>query len=274
VNRPAAGVLPATFWAAARVARTRLLALDFDGTLAPFVVDPAAARPLPAARRALDRIVANGGTELAILTGRPAAEAAALLAPLALPIAGEHGWERRLADGTAHVHPVTSAQSTALAAAERVVAALAPARGERKRTALVIHTRGLEPATAEAIHAAARRELAAWTVDGSFSLRPIDGGLELRLTGRDKGTALGELVASSGEGTFVVAVGDDETDEDAFRVARRLGGWAIGVGRRPDSVAQASLTGPDAVAAFLAEWAERLGTTALAGAAGGERRAG
>jgi len=51
-----------------------LIALDFDGTLAPIVPDPADARPLPAALAALRRLAPLAGT-LAVITGRPAADA-------------------------------------------------------------------------------------------------------------------------------------------------------------------------------------------------------
>jgi trehalose 6-phosphate phosphatase len=222
------------------------------------VAAPAGGGPCPAARRAIARLAAGRHTRVAVLSGRPAADVAALLGDLALPIAGEHGWELRFADGGRLAHPVAPALVERLDRAQRAAAALAPARLERKRTALVVHTRGLPPAVAGALAEEARALLGDWLEDGRFALRPIDGGVELRLTGRDKGTALAELAARAGRGTFVVAVGDDDTDEDAFRAAARLGGWGVRVGQRRDSAARAFLASPAAVAAFLEEWAERL----------------
>ena len=57
-----------------------LLATDFDGTLAPIVADPRAARPLPGAVPALRRLARAVGT-VAVITGRPAAEAVGLRRP-------------------------------------------------------------------------------------------------------------------------------------------------------------------------------------------------
>uniref|UniRef100_UPI002613A96B trehalose-phosphatase n=1 Tax=Trebonia sp. TaxID=2767075 RepID=UPI002613A96B len=54
-----------------------LIAADFDGTLSPIVADPAAAWAAPGAADALARLSAAVGT-VAIVTGRPAAEAVAL----------------------------------------------------------------------------------------------------------------------------------------------------------------------------------------------------
>lgn len=61
-----------------------LIALDFDGCLAPLVDDPAAARPIPEAAEALQRIATFDDVDLAIISGRPADD----LIHLATPPAG------------------------------------------------------------------------------------------------------------------------------------------------------------------------------------------
>jgi trehalose 6-phosphate phosphatase len=48
-----------------------LIAVDYDGTLAPIVTDPAAAVPHPGAIAALRDVAARAGT-VAVITGRPA----------------------------------------------------------------------------------------------------------------------------------------------------------------------------------------------------------
>jgi hypothetical protein len=52
--------------------------------------------------------------------------------------------------------------------------------------------------------------------DGRNRLERIDGGVELRLHGRNKGTAVLSMISQAPPGTFGVFVGDDATDEDAF----------------------------------------------------------
>jgi trehalose-phosphatase len=248
--------VPEAFWREAAAAPRHLLALDYDGTLAPFRVDPATARPLPAARRALERVLARG-TEVAVVSGRPPADVVRLLDAPPLVVVGEHGWTLRRADGGELRHPVPPELTARLDRAEGHAAQLAPARVERKRASLVIHTRGLAPGLAAEVERRALDRFAP-LLAGGLALRPIAGGLELRVRGRDKGVALAELAAESGPGVFVAAVGDDDTDEDAFRAAARAGGWGVRVGSTRPTAARATLASPHEVARFLELWAERI----------------
>lgn len=254
---------PPRFWSEARASPRRLLALDYDGTLAPLVVDPGVAVPLPASLAALRRILDTQRTSIAILSGRPCADVTALLGATRgsppVPIVGEHGWSELSTDGALLRHPIPPGLVERLDAAEAAARLrLAPARVERKRTALVIHTRGLEAGAARDAEAGARRLFEGRFASPALAVRAIDGGVELRARGRDKGIALGELAARLGAGAFVAAVGDDETDEDAFRVAATLGGWGLVVGSRRPTAARARLASVEAVARFLAEWVERV----------------
>ena len=56
---------------AAAEAESLLVALDFDGTLAPFTERPEDSRPLPAARDALDALARLPRTTVAVISGRP-----------------------------------------------------------------------------------------------------------------------------------------------------------------------------------------------------------
>jgi len=251
--------LEESLWERARAAPSRLLALDYDGTLAPFTVDPAAARPHPGARRALERIARDGRTSVAILSGRPPAEIVRLLGNLAVPIVGEHGWTTRFPDGGILRRPIDPELDRLLDRAQADLEhAVAPARIERKRSSVVVHTRGLPQVLARSAERRARSIVAQRHGDERLELRPIDGGLELRLAGHDKGGALVELLEPLGPGAFPVAVGDDDTDEDAFRAALAHGGTGIRVGAGRPSAAPSRLSSPDEVALFLRAWSEQV----------------
>ena len=71
------------------------LLLDYDGTLAPFRVDRFKARPYAGVRELLTRIERQGGTRMAVVTGRPAREIGPLLGLEKMPeVWGLHGAER------------------------------------------------------------------------------------------------------------------------------------------------------------------------------------
>lgn len=230
----------------------RLLILDYDGTLAPFSIVREGAFPLPGIPRLIKRITATGRTEVAVVSGRPIIELEALLPVPNIHLIGEHGWESRRAGHTTILHPLPKGVSMDLALAEEMArSAGLSTRLERKRTAVVLHTRGLPVGDSEPTR------FGPWE-DAAFRmgllLRRTDGGLELRAGGRNKGTAVRELVAACPTGTLPVYLGDDETDEDAFREVLR-GGFGIRVGpSERASFASGRLPSCPAVRHFLARW--------------------
>jgi trehalose-phosphatase len=253
-----AGV-PSGLWTAARAAERRLLVLDFDGTLAPFTREPAAARPRPRTRAALGRIVLAGRSRVAIVSGRPPSELVSALGAVPIAMVGEHGWTVRSPDGEVREHPLEARVAARLATAADAVALAVPlARIERKRASIVVHTRGLDPEVGIVVEERAADLLRPPLGDARLELRSIHGGLELRARGHDKGSAVAALVAELGPGTLPVVVGDDESDEDSFRAAEALGGWAVLVGRPRPTLALARVDSPDNVAELLTAWLERV----------------
>jgi len=254
-RRQAPAGIPPALWRRVMAAPHRLLMLDYDGTIAPFRKDRAAARPLPLTLARLRALSGASGTTLAIVSGRPLDELEALIGIPGLRLIGEHGWEERRPGRRRRRHPLPGASRAALARAEAAARRHAWGRRlERKRTGLVLHTRGLPAAAARALHAEARRAWAPEASDGMVALAPTAGGIELRAPQRTKGTAARSLIDEAPAGTLAVFVGDDLTDEDAFAVVRGRGfGVRVGLGRRA-SLATARLADWDAVAEFLGRW--------------------
>jgi trehalose 6-phosphate phosphatase len=122
-----------------------LIALDFDGTLAPIVGEPSAARPYPGVLPALRRLATGVGT-LAIITGRPAPAAVELGGFAGIPgliVIGHHGWER-WEGGELTSPPPPPEVAQARARLPGVLAEAGAADGtwvEDKSHALVVHTR-------------------------------------------------------------------------------------------------------------------------------------
>jgi trehalose 6-phosphate phosphatase len=253
------GGLP-DFWDTLRGRERRFLALDYDGTLAPFRVARMEATPLPGVVDAVERIAARGDTRIAVVSGRPIEDLRVLLdLPDRLGIAwvGSHGFEGQRRDGMRWTRELSEAQRRGLEQARAVAESLGHGdKLERKPSALAFHTRGLGPDVARGLQTTVASR---WSLlcEGGLHLHAFDGGVELRVTTADKGQALRESLREEPSETFVVYVGDDVTDEDAFAVAVEAGGVGIrvGGGDRPTQ-AQGTLRDCGAVLEMLRRWAD------------------
>lgn len=194
-----------------------LVALDFDGTLAPEVDDPAHARALPDALDALARLHTMPGVTLALISGRSLASLAAVSElPADVPLVGSHGLELRWMAGDA-VPAINDLDHQHVAALH---ARLAPLVGqvdgawiERKPAGLAVHTRLVESTAATALQRTVRD--AARAFDGNLTVRDGANVVEFSVRDATKGDGVRALrTRFSPQGVLVV--GDDVTDEDAF----------------------------------------------------------
>jgi trehalose-phosphatase len=257
-----------------------LIALDFDGCLAPFEQDPANSRPLPEASAALARLGADPGVQVALVSGRPAADLLTLATPPAGAwLVGSHGGQTGevRADGTLELDPfqLTTAQAEARSAVADALAELAAAYPgawvENKPAAAALHTRGLDPAAADEALDAAMAGPGAWP-----GVHPIRGNQVAELTVLEvtKGQALERLRArllgdttaapreasapgdaTSAVGLRVLYAGDDVTDETALATLRE-GDVGVKVGDA-QTVADHRVADERAVARMLSHLADR-----------------
>jgi trehalose 6-phosphate phosphatase len=191
-------------------------------------VDPAVTALLAALARRLDGAIA-------LISGRAIADVDRLFPGLHLPIAGQHGLERRRADGSIHRHrhalPGIGRLRRELA---RFAARHQGLLLEDKGATLALHYR-LAPGLASHVHRTLRTHLPAAGAPGSgWRLQPGKGVLEIKPDGRDKGTAVREYLRERPfAGRVPVFVGDDRTDEFGFAAAAAAGGLGVKVGRGP-----------------------------------------
>jgi len=234
-----------------------LVALDFDGTLAPFVLNPADARVTPAARAAITELHSLPRTVIAYVSGRPIASLARLseAGPDDLLI-GSHGVEERL-DGRRVELALEQAERERLAALD---AALEEVRGrhpavriERKPAGLGLHTRGVGADETAAAFADARA--AAEAVGDGFVVRAGKDILEFAVRADTKGDGIRRLQAHT-EATGVFFAGDDVTDEDGFLALTGPDDVGVKVGEGASAAAH-RVADPDALAAVLTVLAAR-----------------
>jgi len=198
-----------------------LVALDFDGTLAPIVADPETARLEPALSPLLARLSASVGA-VAVISGRPRSFLERQL-PGVLTL-GSYGLELPPGWGNddSPEAPDTVATAAGLGAARADLEPVLPpgARLEVKPFGLVMHYRGAGSAFDVA---AATRLMEAVAERHHLQLLPGRMVLELKPgVAVDKGWAL-EHLASRVSASAVVFVGDDLGDIPAWEAARRLG---------------------------------------------------
>ena len=244
-------------WGDLKKARSRFLAIDYDGTLAPFRIERMEAFPVKGARASLERISKLPETGVAVISGRPVHEVTALLGLEGITIIGAHGWEEKRPGKAVRSRPLSPSQAAGLERAMLAAASFSDSgRIESKAASVAVHTRGLEAARAEKITS---ETLAAWSEFGAgndLEIRHFNGGIELCAVGWDKGRALEALMGECHPGTYFVYIGDDRTDEDAFRSVRERGA-GIRVGPEDSqSHATGCLKDCDAVGAFLKLWLE------------------
>jgi trehalose-6-phosphatase len=98
--------------------------------------------------------------------------------------------------------------------------------------------------------------------DYRLALLAFDGGLELRAPGKNKGDAVNAILAETGPGVPAAYLGDDQTDEDAFRAIK---GKGLAILVRPElrpTLADVWLRPPDELGRFLRDWLLACGAEA------------
>lgn len=229
-----------------------LVALDFDGTLARLRRDPAAVRLSAGRRTLLARLGRAPGVRVLVVSGRPQAFLRRALAGAGAALSGEHGWVLE-GVGRRWRHPrlgLRARQARALAAAARRAAGgLKGVRIETKMAAVAVHWR-LAPGVIRD-PSVLRRVLKAllpsgWRLAGGkriWEFRPADAW--------GKGDAI--AFAARRLKARVVFIGDDETDEEAFRRLGR-GALTVKVGPGPTRARErvAGLAGVDGLLRGLA----------------------
>jgi trehalose 6-phosphate phosphatase len=211
-----------------------LVALDFDGTLAPISPHPDDARPLPGAHQLLRDVRATGAA-LAIVTGRSIASLLRVSGFADVPglvVYGMHGVER-WENGRLRA-PVTPPGIDELRRSlPKIVASVAadPAVWiEDKELSLVVHTR--LTADPDRLVELLRAPVAEATAAAGLEMRPGKEVLEICIPGTDKGTALRELIGE--ETAAVFYAGDDVGDVAALR---EVTAWSDRSGRPKLTVA-------------------------------------
>lgn len=224
--------------------------LDVDGTLIALAETPDAIRVDAALLALIARLYRACGGALALISGRAIADLEKRLGPLRLPLAGQHGLERRDAKGHLRVHaPPKGAMRGIKAELAPILVRHPDLLLEDKGLTLALHYRSA-PQLASYVH----KTMATLARDADADLIVQRGKrvAEIKLAGYDKGTAISEFLAVPPfRGRRPVFIGDDANDEHGFAEVNRMGGISIRVGKGK-SCARYRLENVDAVRLWLA----------------------
>lgn len=206
------------------------LLLDMDGTLVDLAATPDAVVVAPGLADTLVSLRRQLGGALAIVTGRPIETVDRLFGSAPGAVAGEHGGAiRRAPEAPVERPDVPAPPSVWLEAAQALADAFPGALLEIKARGFALHYRQA-PAAGPVFHAVLRALVAG---SPGFQLLPAHMLWEVRPHGTDKGRAVELLMARPPfAARLPVFIGDDLTDEDGMREARKLGG----AGYRVDAV--------------------------------------
>jgi len=234
-----------------KAANRRLLLLDYDGTLAGFNTNPQRANPDEEMLLLLQRLAENPLNRVVVISGRDRATLQKWLGHLPIDFIAEHGvWLRRQGedwtmfqamrnDWMQEIRPIL----------ELYVSRTAGSFIEDKEYSLVWHYRR---ADAELSAMRARELVSHLTfLASNTDLQVMEGNkvIEIKNAGINKGTAASRWLSEYAP-DFIVAIGDDRTDEDTFG-AMPPEAYTIKVGSAPRSLARFHVRGTTDVRQLL-----------------------
>lgn len=244
-----------------------LLLADYDGTLTPIVERPELARLDEGTRRLLETLVSQRRITVGIISGRALSDLVAKVRVEGVVYAGNHGLEIQ-GPGLSFTIPVAGEVRSVLEqisqSLARALVATPGALVEDKGLSISVHYRMVPPGHTAELRAAVEQAVAGPAAAGKVRLTRGKKVYEVRPAVEwDKGKAIELLIercGGVGRGLLLIYVGDDVTDEDAFRYIQRYGEGLsvfVGDGKRRTS-ARYYLESSAEVVQFLSKLAEEI----------------
>jgi len=238
-----------------QTSRRRLILSDYDGTIVPFAERPEEAKPDNDLVKLLGELTADPGNEVVIISGRGRHNLEEWFAGLNVGLVAEHGaWTKKKGQEWEMSKNLTSLTSEwkkdIRSILELAVSRMPGSFVEEKEFSLAWHYRQADPRISEL----RAREIVSdlLNLTANFDLHVLEGSKVVEVKGAAINKGQAALAwASQEEWDFILAIGDDLTDEDIFRVLPPTA-WSIKV-RYGASLATYNLDSPNKVRALLQE---------------------
>jgi len=249
------------FWNDISRAEVSVLFLDYDGTIAPFRIERDEAVPYPWVPGLLNAILQAGRTRLVIISGRDVSSVRKLL-KLGQPVEiwGCHGRQHLLENGEVESDRISKAARQVLSDAHDWIEDHGLAGNmEEKSGCLALHFRGMKSSRADKLERKATTVFESMLPGTGMELDRFDGGIELRSSKAHKGMAVEKVLDEYAKTPPAAYLGDDLTDEDAFRAIKGRGLAVLVREEFRPTGADIWIRPPEELRAFLERWKKETG---------------
>lgn len=197
----------------------RVLFLDYDGTMTPLVRQPSSAHPGERTLNLLRSLSADSRNTVVIISGRDRGTLQAWFGNLPLGLVAEHGMWRKGVEAEWRIFKWSTSdwKNQVLPILEQYADRLPGAFVEEKEHAMAWHYRSSDPEQASLVVAEMTDHLVNLTAKTDLQLLQGNKVVEIMHAGVNKGLAALDWL-SKDDFDFVLAIGDDRTDEELFRV--------------------------------------------------------
>jgi len=230
----------------------RLLLLDYDGTLVPFAGTPEKAKPSGEVVRLLKKLAKDPKNEVVLISGRDKYTLKKWFGRLKIGLVAEHGaWTKEKGKGWEMIEALINDWKDEVRPALELCVDRTPGSFiEEKGFSLAWHYRKANPR----LGALRARELTndLLNLTANLNLQVLEGSrvVEVKSASVNKGRAALQWLSRE-DWDFILAIGDDLTDEDVFKVLPATA-WSIKV-RFSASAAKFNLGSPSEVSSLLKE---------------------
>jgi trehalose 6-phosphate synthase/phosphatase len=200
-------------------ARQRLIFLDYDGTLVPFADDPQAVQPSEELLAILRNLSQQPANQVVLISGRDRNTMQRWFGSINAGLVAEHGvWTQEKNQDWQLIKPLNNNwKPTIIPLLATYADRLPRAFVEEKEFSVVWHYRRADPELASARAKELVDDLVNFTANIDVQVLQGSKVVEVRCGGVNKGNAAVRFLAEHKFG-FILAVGDDWTDEDLFKI--------------------------------------------------------
>nr|MDO8077352.1 bifunctional alpha,alpha-trehalose-phosphate synthase (UDP-forming)/trehalose-phosphatase [Candidatus Freyarchaeota archaeon] len=195
----------------------RLILLDYDGTLVPFATRPSMAKPDEELLGILEALSQDSKNEVVIISGRERGTLDRWFGKLDVGLTAEHGvWVKEKEGAWEIIKPLRNDWKEEIRPILEMYADKTPGSFiEEKEFSLVWHYRRADPELGEMNVRELKDTLLHLTATLNLGILEGSKVIEVKNAGIDKGLAASRWLSKE-EWNFILAVGDDWTDEDVF----------------------------------------------------------